>query len=322
MSIDTTPSTVATGALQALPFESLIGGPLKACIEAQAMAAQTTWKFIQEVGLNPVDESGNRSATQVVFQYQKGGRMTNLVVPLLAIVPIPYIAIDTISIDFKANISASASSVSEQTESSTVGIEAGAGGGGAAPIGAGGHFGGSASFKANYSSKKDSKATQESKYSVEYTMDVHVHASQADMPAGLVTVLGMLQQAIAEAQPGGKFEVSPTRAALDAKAPGSSQEVLATLTDERGLLAKDAEVTFSVDAAQGGFKVEAVKGTLVSKWEQGRIKVKTDSNGQAAIRMTLGEAAQLKPAVKLKVESALGSESHSQEALLQIVNVA
>ena len=42
MAIDTTPSQVATSALQAIPFGSMIGGPLNACIEAQAMAAQTS----------------------------------------------------------------------------------------------------------------------------------------------------------------------------------------------------------------------------------------------------------------------------------------
>ncbi len=36
MAIDTTPSQVATNALQAIPFGSIIGGPLKACIEAQS----------------------------------------------------------------------------------------------------------------------------------------------------------------------------------------------------------------------------------------------------------------------------------------------
>ena len=33
MAIDTTPSQVATSALQAIPFGSIIGGPLKAAIE-------------------------------------------------------------------------------------------------------------------------------------------------------------------------------------------------------------------------------------------------------------------------------------------------
>lgn len=58
MAIDSTPSQVATSALQAIPFGSIIGAPLKACIEAQAMAAQTSWQFIQEVGLNTDPETG------------------------------------------------------------------------------------------------------------------------------------------------------------------------------------------------------------------------------------------------------------------------
>lgn len=64
MAIDTAPSQVATSALQAIPFGSIIGGPLKACIEAQAMAAQTSWQFIQEVGLNTNPETGQKEAVK------------------------------------------------------------------------------------------------------------------------------------------------------------------------------------------------------------------------------------------------------------------
>ncbi len=99
--------------------------------------------------------------------------MVQLNVPLLTIVPIPYIAIHDIDINFKANISASSSSVSEQSSSSALDV------GAEASIGAKwGSFHMDAKMKANYSSKKDSKATQESKYSVEYTMDVAVKAGQ------------------------------------------------------------------------------------------------------------------------------------------------
>ena len=44
--IDTTPSSVATNALNDLPFDNLIGGPLNACVKAQADAAMSTWIFI------------------------------------------------------------------------------------------------------------------------------------------------------------------------------------------------------------------------------------------------------------------------------------
>ena len=158
MAIDTTPSQVATNALQAIPFGSIIGGPLKACIEAQAMAAQTSWQFIQEVGLNTDPNTGQKEAVNVSFQFMQNGHMVQLNVPLLTIVPIPYIAIHDIDINFKANISASSSSVSEQSSSSALDV------GAEASIGAKwGAFHMDAKMKANYSSKKDSKATQESK---------------------------------------------------------------------------------------------------------------------------------------------------------------
>lgn len=120
MAIDTAPSQEVTNVLQAIPFGSIIGGPLKACIEAQAMAAQTSWQFIQEVGLNTNPETGEKEAVNVSFQFMQNGRMAQLNVPLLTIVPIPYIAIHNIDINFKANILASPSSVSEQTSSESV----------------------------------------------------------------------------------------------------------------------------------------------------------------------------------------------------------
>lgn len=203
MPIDTAPSQVATSALQAIPFGSIIGGPLKACIEAQAMAAKTSWQFIQEVGLNTNPETGEREAINVSFQFLQNGRMAQLNVPLLTIVPIPYIAIQNIDINFKANISASSSSVTETSSSENVE----AGGEARAKIGWG-IFSVEASMRANYSSKKDSRATQDSKYSVEYTMDVGIRAGQESMPAGLAKVLELLGNSLDVSDPDGTLEVS------------------------------------------------------------------------------------------------------------------
>ena len=47
--IDTTPSDVAMASIEALPFGDIIGGPLKACIEAQTNAAMATWQEIIEL---------------------------------------------------------------------------------------------------------------------------------------------------------------------------------------------------------------------------------------------------------------------------------
>lgn len=231
MAIDTTPSQVATNALQALPFGNIIGGPLKACIEAQAMAAKTSWNFIQEVGLNTDPETGEKKTVNVSFQFIKDGRMAQLNVPLLTIVPIPYIAIQTIDIAFKANINASSSSSMVENESSTV--EAGAAGHAALNLGL---FKVSTDFHANYSSKKDSTATQDSKYSVEYTMDVAVKAGQDSMPAGLAKVLELLGNSLDVCDPTGTLDVN----FLEFKGkPGENARLIATYKNSEGLFEPD-----------------------------------------------------------------------------------
>jgi hypothetical protein len=284
MPIDTTPSTVATSALQAIPFGSLIGGPLNACIEAQAVAAKTTWTFIQQVGLNEDPQTKERKAINVVFQYQRGTEMANLVVPLLTIVPIPYIAIDTIDINFKANISASSSSVNEESSSTQFGGELSA----HAEFGFG-MFKVSADFKANYSSKKDSKATQESKYSVEYTMDVAVHAGQDSMPAGLAAVLGILRESITSGSVGGKLNVSATSITL--KPDGTDEEkkgvIGATALNSQNLVLKGADapvVIFTVkDATMAS--ITGLKGTpsTTPPPPAGAVALVPDGDGNASV---------------------------------------
>lgn len=202
--VSKTPANVAINAMQAIPFSSMIGGPLNACIEAQAMAARTSWEFIKEVGLN-TDEKGQKSAIMVAFSFNRGGRMVQLNVPLLTIVPIPYIAINTIDINFKASISASSSTASESSEHTEAGGEVNA----KAKLNLG-LFSLQANLKANYSSKKDSKATAESKYSVESTIDVAVKAGQESMPAGMAKVLELLGSALDVVDAKGELQVNAT----------------------------------------------------------------------------------------------------------------
>ena len=201
-SLDTTPSLVATNALQSIPFGSIIGAPLSACIEAQAKAAKTSWEFIKEVGLTDTKDGG-KQAIYVSFEFRQNGRSTTLSVPLLTIVPIPYLAIKDIDISFKASISASAST-SKTTSSS---LEVGA----SMKAEAGFNLGivhGKMEMSASISSKKDSTATRDSKYSVEYTMDVNVKAGQDDMPAGMAKVLEILNQSIETVDRKGEMSVS------------------------------------------------------------------------------------------------------------------
>lgn len=51
MEKESKPSQNVINSLQSIPFGSIIGGPLKACIEAQEEQSKATWKFIEEVRL-------------------------------------------------------------------------------------------------------------------------------------------------------------------------------------------------------------------------------------------------------------------------------
>lgn len=258
--ISTAPSSVATSALRAIPFENIIGGPLQACVKAQRLAAQTTVDFIREVGLEDVpvrdpkgeivkaprlDKYGNvikdskdqpimdpvleKKAVYVCFQFIQAGRLVRLNVPMLSIVPIPYIAINTIDISFKANIKAQASAmdqdaITEADDRTSSNYNSSWGTQSSRSFGRSGRWWNKNrsghnessyssdysrnSMQASISSKKDSVGTRESKYSVEYTMDVAVHASQDSMPAGMAKVLELIGNAMDVCNPEGEFLVN------------------------------------------------------------------------------------------------------------------
>lgn len=179
--------------LQSIPFSAMIGGPMSAVIQAQAQAAQTTIEFIQKVGFeapeSPTTGSTSFGKTRSAeFTYEKlksdgtGGRETVAInVPLLSIVPIPYIRIDYTEIDFSAKINETI----KTEDSSNLGIGAEVSGGWA-PI----------KFKASFSyNKSSSKSTNMDK---EYQVNVKVRAVQDDMPAGLQKLLQMMEKAIFE----------------------------------------------------------------------------------------------------------------------------
>lgn len=280
MAISTAPSQVATNALQAIPFSSMIGGPLKACIDAQAMAAKTTWDFIQEVGLTVDPETGEKKAVNVSFSFIQNGRTVQLNVPLLTIVPIPYIAINSIDINFKASISASSSSVTENTSSSSLDV--------GAEVTAGlkvGPFHMDAKLNANYSSKKDSKATEESKYSVEYTMDIAVKAGQDSMPAGLAKVLELLGNSLDVSDPNGTLEINASKLK-------QNERLIATYKNKDGLYESSAisVVGQQMDLQKDGDSVvldlaNVTPGTYTLKAGKQEVKfevVASDNGGQNA----------------------------------------
>lgn len=185
--------------LSSIDFESMIGGPLTAVIKAQAQSAQTSVDFIKSVGFNPEDaQSDPGKPTMVTFEYDKpveskdeSGTITvtpvpfKMTVPILTMLPIPFIRVEETTIDFNAKIN----SVQETTTSSSSSLNASLSAkGGWGPV--------SARLKCSYSTKKSTSAT--SKTERTYSLAIHVRAVQDELPAGLEKLLGVLENNIQE----------------------------------------------------------------------------------------------------------------------------
>lgn len=199
MGVDVSPGNVAIQQLSSIPFGTLIGAPLTAAVRAQAESAMATVDFILKAGMNE-DADGNKVAVTVSFSYQDSRGITRvLTVPLLAIVHIPSLLIDDMQIAFKANIQAG--TTQEQTSTTSVATETST----SAQLRY--LWWASGQFNAKFSAKKDSTASQNSRYDVEYTMDINLRASQADEPQGLLQILNILNEAITARDPEGDIVV-------------------------------------------------------------------------------------------------------------------
>lgn len=175
-------------ALQSIDFRTLIGGPLQAAVEAQAMAAESTIQFIDQVGFDP--DSTENELRNVTFSYEKDNgdeapQTFSLTVPLLSIVPIPFIRIDEVNIEFNAKLNDMVRS--DQSTQSHFGVSG--------SVSARWGFG-RASIRASYSRTR--KSSSSSTFESEYQMNVKVKAGAAPMPEGMAKILDILESVITE----------------------------------------------------------------------------------------------------------------------------
>jgi len=191
--------TLAAGAslgreLGSLDFSAIIGGPLQATVKAQALAAQTTINFIDQVGFTPVSsdtDSGQdvMEVTMVRFNYKQliNGTETDLSmeVPFLFMVPIPYLQVDLITIDLivklnsvanvSANLGVNTQSSFGQTNKDFWGN-------------------GQSAFNCNTASQYQSENS--ASVTDNYSLVVHVQGSQAPMPEGMSRLFDVFESII------------------------------------------------------------------------------------------------------------------------------
>ena len=198
----------STQILKSIPFGELIGNPMKAAIEAQSMAAQSTVEFIQAVGFaspqaygakgNPlvVDDNPNIGDVRyVAFSYKTyapdGSQQEVLLkVPLLTIVPIPYLRIEEMTIDFRAKITEEIKNDSSNSGQTTYESNYNQS--------LRDRYSSETSFKATVSSINKNTTSASSRYQTEFGMDLNIKAVQDDMPFGLSRILNVLETSIQE----------------------------------------------------------------------------------------------------------------------------
>ena len=154
---NTNASRQVVSALNSIPFENIIGGPLAACVQAQAEAAQTTLNYIRGFTMTEshLDVEGAEPIT-VSFSFIMEGVPTRMTVPLMTIVPIPYMRIEHVDLSFTADITACDNEKMEAKFASEgyQGVE------------------------------EDEKSV-----SMQSKMGVHVRASTGDIPSGMAKML-------------------------------------------------------------------------------------------------------------------------------------
>lgn len=188
--------------LSSIDFESMIGGPLIAVINAQAQSAMATVNFIKEVGFKKPDteeNAGGDTSTEepiyVTFKYPKElspyespaepavYEIQELKVPILTILPIPFIRIDLTTIDFNAKINSVEYRKTNTRLKVDASLEAKAG-----------WLWGSAKLKVSTSFQRTTQ--QGNTVNRTYSLAVHVKAVQDEMPAGMEKMLSILEGAI------------------------------------------------------------------------------------------------------------------------------
>ncbi|MCR5554921.1 MAG: DUF2589 domain-containing protein [Bacteroidales bacterium] len=151
-----------------IPFDQMIGAPLIACVNAQSMASMETLKFVKEAGFKKSEKEGSDfEVVNVSFSYKNGNEMFSLSVPLLTIIPVPYLQIDTVKINFSADM--------YTTENNEV----------------------VAKFA---TTDLSAEKKQTSKYNVQNQLNIEIKASSGSMPSGMAKMLDIFNNCIEVSQ--------------------------------------------------------------------------------------------------------------------------
>jgi hypothetical protein len=182
--------------LAAIDFADIIGGPLIAVINAQAKSAHVTSNFIQQTAFttdqNPKLKVVSFDFSQILGSQTQTGTSAltsdqlTIKVPLLTLLPIPFIRVDSMTITFNVNLHSMSTvalsndftfnSSTTASDSSFLGL------------------GPAISFSASVTDRNTYQNDQLTDDT--YSLNVTVHAVQDQMPGGMSQILGIFGNVI------------------------------------------------------------------------------------------------------------------------------
>lgn len=237
-----------------ISFDELIGNPLRAAVKAQRDLAKETLSYIREEGIKVDEDGQGQITYVTMNFFRDGKQvkmrvplLTLMPVPRLSISTMSYTfkakvnamsgvvaSVGSGGTPINAGISTdngskSAASAKPAKDSSAKGNNEKTGDKPAASTdnpstssnkptasatGAKPTISTTPTMSVGYSSKKDSGATRDSRYSVETTMDISITASEGEMPRGIDRLLGVLDDSTEVIDPKGTLQVSADRISL------------------------------------------------------------------------------------------------------------
>jgi hypothetical protein len=171
------------GALQGIPIEYLIATPLMAAARSNMALAQVMVEFINEIGFN--QGKTNVISFQLTRPYQDP---TTLVMesqtitvnaPLLGLVPIPALLIQSVNIDLTVKVDTTVSSTGDTDENANANASDSWGFAKVAVTG-------------SFDNKSDNKRSSDQTA----TYDVHVQALQQPMPEGMSKLMDVMASCV------------------------------------------------------------------------------------------------------------------------------
>lgn len=198
--------------LQELDFNRILGAPLSACVNAQEEAAQATLQYLNEVVFTQAgDDDSSLEPVTVSFYFESGGQVHRIVMPLLLIVPVPYLQIDRVDLTFQATVTESRMN----------------------------HDTRKLSLKAKYSAPGDSaEVSNETKaeYMNKRCIDINLSVTSADMPMGISKLLEIFNNQLVEVKPDEPEvlpEPTPTEKPKPAEQPTENKPAVPPASNEK-----------------------------------------------------------------------------------------